>query len=315
MTHTLRSSRQPVALVAGGSRGLGLLIARRLLDRGYTVALLGRDADTLDRAEAYLAAPQRVVTYVCDVADRARVGEVVATVENEVGPIETAITVAGIIHVGPAESMTFQHFDDAINIMLFGPINVARHVEPYMRARRKGHIGTVTSVGGVVSPPHLLPYAAAKFGAVGFSDGMVAALTGTGVTATTIVPGLMRTGSHERAYFTGEPSKEFAWFSVSASLPGLAMNADRAATAIVEGVLAGKPMVVLTPLTWLAFRVRGLAPSLTTRAMGLANMLLPKAGGATETVEGRVAGKRLRSPAVAVLTTLGRRAARRNNER
>ncbi|HET7397836.1 MAG TPA: SDR family oxidoreductase [Intrasporangium sp.] len=306
----------PIALVAGGSRGLGLLISRELLRRGHHVVICARDADELARAVEQLGG-RDVESRVCDVRDRAAVGSLVADVEESVGPIDTVITVAGIIQTGPVESMTFEHFEDAIDTMTWGPVNVALTVLPAMRRRGRGHIGTVTSIGGMVAPPHLLPYATAKFGAVGFSDGLAAELHGTGVSATTIVPGLMRTGGHERAYFVGAAEKEYAWFAPGASMPLLSIDADRAATRIVDAVLAGKPMVVLTPLAWVGIRVRGLFPGTTTRLMGVFGRLLPSAppGGGTETVVGREADRRLGSRVVRVLETLGTRAARRNNER
>lgn len=305
---------QHVALVAGGSRGLGLLICRDLLARGFTVVGCARDAEELADAEAQLAAPGRFTTRVCDIRDADAVATLVDEVTAEHGDIEVAVTVAGIIQAGPAESMTLDHFRDAVDTMLWGPVHVAWAVLPGMRRRGAGRIGTVTSVGGVVSPPHLLPYATAKFGAVGFSDGLAASLAGTGITATTVVPGLMRTGSHERAYFTGEAAQEYAWFAPSASLPLLSMDAERAASRIVRGVLAGRPLVTLTPLAKVGIRVRGLMPGTTTRVMGLVNRALPD-GTDSETVEGREAERRLDSRVVRLLTTLGARAARRNNER
>lgn len=310
-------STEPVALVVGASRGLGLLIARELVGRRRRVVVAARDGADLDVAVEKLGGEAHAEKRICDVRDREAVHRMVEDVEASVGPIETVITVAGIIQAGPAESMTFEHFEDAINTMTWGPINVALNVLPHMRQRRQGHIGTVTSIGGMVSPPHLLPYATAKFGAVGFSDGLAAELQGTGVTATTIVPGLMRTGSHERAYFTGNAPREYAWFAPAATLPGISMDAERAARRIVEAVLAGKPMIVLTPLAWVGTRVRGLVPGTTTRVMGLANRLLPNApeGGGTEAVEGREAARRLDSKVVRALTTLGRKAAERYNER
>jgi short-subunit dehydrogenase len=183
-----------------------------------------------------------------------------------------------------------------------------------MRGRGHGRIATITSIGGMVSVPHLLPYSAAKFGAVGFSEGLAAALAGTGVTATTVVPGLMRTGSHERASFAGDAAREYAWFAPAASLPLLSMDADRAAHRIVTGVLQGKPIVVLTPLAWIGIRVHGLFPGTSTRLMGLVNRLLPD-GSSPTLVEGRDASRRLRSRLVELLTVLGSRAAARNNER
>lgn len=303
----------PVALVAGGSRGLGLLICRELLDRGYAVTACAREADELAAAAEQLAS-ESFHTRVCDVSDSAAVEAMVAGVEAAHGPIEVAITVAGIIQAGPAEAMTLEHFRDAVDTMLWGPVHVALTVLPGMRSRRSGRIGTVASVGGMVSPPHLLPYATAKFGAVGFSDGLAASLAGTGVTATTIVPGLMRTGGHERAQFTGQVQREYAWFAPGASMPLVSMSADRAARRIVGGVLTGRPMVVLTPLAQVGVRVRGLMPATTTRVMGLANRLLPD-GRSSETVDGAEADRRLDSRAVRWLSTLGERAARRNNER
>lgn len=304
-----------VALVMGGSRGLGLIAARELLKRGYTVVITARDRDELARAKDMLSPFGPVHAVACDVGDVNEVGAVVGDIEAGIGPIEVLLTVAGVIQTGPLESMRHSDFVDAVQTMTWGPVNAALTVLPHLRRRGHGRIGTVTSIGGMVSPPHLLPYATAKFGAVGFSDGLASALSGTGVTATTVVPGLMRTGSQGRARFTGDRTKEYGWFATAASLPLLSMDADRAARRIVDGVLAGRPMVVLTPMAWLGIRFRGLAPATTIRLMGVANRLLPDPpdrGGAGP-VEGRTA-RSTTSRVLDVLTTLGRRAERRNNE-
>lgn len=303
-----------VALVAGGSRGLGLLIARELLRRGCTVVACARDAAELSEAANLLPHADRFHTRVCDVADAEAVQSLVENVQVQLGPVAVAVTVAGVIQAGPLEAMTLAHFREAVDTMLWGPVHVALAVLPGMRERGRGRIGTITSLGGIVSPPHLLPYATAKFGAVGFSEGLAAALAGTGVTATTVVPGLMRTGSHERAFFTGQADKEYAWFAPAASLPLLSMDADRAAVRIVGAVLAGKPWLALTPLTKIAIRVHGMAPAMTTRLLQGVNRLLPSGQDPTA-VEGRVAARQLDSRVVRFLTTLGSRAARRNNER
>ncbi len=309
-------AERPVAVVLGGSRGLGLLIAKELLARGHRVVVAARDDDELEQAAVTLADWGPVSAERCDVRDRHEVGELVGRVEHTVGPIEVLVTVAGVIQTAPLESLVLHEFEDAMNTMAWGPIHAAMTVLPHMRRRGHGRIGTVTSIGGMVSPPHLLPYATAKFAAVGFSDGLAAALSGTGVTATTIVPGLMRTGGHEHARFGGDATAEYAWFATAASLPLVSMDADRAARRIVDAVLAGRPMVVLTPLAWLGIRVRGLAPATTTRVLGLVGRLLPDAPGreGARTAEGSEARRRLGSSLVETLTTLGDRAARRNLE-
>lgn len=307
---------RPVALVLGGSRGLGFLLARELLGRGHHVVLAARDEDELVEAGGALEGLGPITLEPCDVRDRHQVGELVGRVERTVGAIEVLLTVAGVIQTAPAESLALHEFEDAIDTMAWGPINAAMTVLPHMRRRGHGRIGTITSIGGMVSPPHLLPYATAKFAAVGFSDGLAAALAGTGVTATTVVPGLMRTGGHVHARFGGDAPAEYAWFATAASLPVVSVDAERAARRIVDAVLAGRPMVVLTPLAWVGIRVRGLAPATTTRLMGLAARLLPgpPARAGARTVEGAEARRRLASPLVNRLTTLGDRAARRTQD-
>ncbi len=321
------TSSRPVALVAGGSRGLGLLIAENLAEEGYAVAICARDrAETAhgarlaeDEARAAVgSAAGPVAPFVCDVSDRDAVRRLVADVERDLGPVEVLIHVAGIIQVGPAETMTLEHFDDAVGVMLMGPVNTAWTVLPGMRARGHGRIGVVTSIGGKVPAPHLLPYTTAKFGAVGFTEALAAELAGTGVTATTLVPGLMRTGSPENAFFTGNREAEYAWFSASDSVPLLSMDARRAARRMVRAVLDGKPVLQLTPMTMIGTRVHGLMPATTVRLVGLATRLLPSATGHPDESQerpGREAAARLGSGVVHGLTALTRRAAQQFNQR
>jgi short-subunit dehydrogenase len=204
--------------------------------------------------------------------------------------------------------------------MLWGPVNAALAVVPRMRKRGQGRIGVITSLGGRIAAPHLLPYTTAKFGAVGFSRGLRSELAGTGVSVTSVEPGLMRTGSHLRATFVGNQSREFAWFAAAASLPLLSMDAERAAARIVRGILAGRAVVAFTPLGLLAPRVDALFPGLTSALLSLTVRLLPDAPGtpeSTEIVEGWEAAKRLpRRTRFVVnrLTGLGRTAAGRFNE-
>lgn len=311
---------QQVALVAGGSRGLGLLIARELGSRGYRLAICARSIDELERARDDLVGRgYRAEIAVCDVADHEAVKAWVARIEDTIGPIGVAICVAGVIQVGPLDSLTRQHFQTAMDIMAWGPINLALAVEPAMRERKSGQIGVISSVGGLIAVPHLLPYSTAKFAALGFSRGLRSELRGTGVSVTTVAPGLMRTGSHQRAHFVGDHGAEYAWFSASASLPGLSMNAERAAAAIVDGVVRGRALVVLTPLAKVGMWVNGLFPGLTAFALGIAARLLPRAPTPplTATLDGRAARATMdptRGKISDRLTALGDRAASRSNE-
>ncbi|MBA8795016.1 NAD(P)-dependent dehydrogenase (short-subunit alcohol dehydrogenase family) [Friedmanniella endophytica] len=314
--------RPPVALLVGGSRGLGLAMARDLAGQGWALALAARDPEQLRAAADDLVGRRpsvRIETFPLDVADAEAVAAAVAATEERLGPVALAICVAGVIQVGPLEALGREHFREAVDTMLWGPVNTAAAVLPGMRARGHGRIGVITSVGGLVAAPHLLPYSTAKFGAVGFARGLRTELTGTGVTVTTVVPGLMRTGSHRHAEFVGAQGEEFAWFAPAASVPGLSMDAGRAARRIVRAVRQGRAELWLTPLTQLAGRVAGLSPRLTAAVLALTVRLLPDAsGGHSDTVEGHEARRRMPSRTRALvdrLTTLGDRASDRMLQR
>ena len=321
MTTAPQAPAAPLALVAGASRGLGLLIARELGRRGHRLVVCARSAAELEGARATLAAEEiEVRTAVCDVADADAVDALVASVEEQDGPIEVAILVAGVIQVGPLASLERSHFREAIDIMLWGPINLGLAVSGPMRGRGHGRIGVITSIGGLVPVPHLLPYSTAKFGAVGFTAGLRNELAGSGVKVTTVAPGLMRTGSHLRAEFTGNQEAEYAWFAPSASLPLLAMKPETAAVKIVDGILAGRAYVLLSLLTKVASRVNGLAPTTTSAFLGIAARLLPGGSPAqsTSTNQGFQVEERLKPLPAAVLkalTLFGRSSARRLNQR
>ena len=200
-------------------------------------------------------------------------------------------------------------------------MNLCLAVVPGMRSRGHGRIGVVSSIGGLVAVPRLLPYSVAKFGAVGLAEGLAAELSGTGVTVTSVTPWLMRTGGHEHARFSGDAAADHAWFAPGASLPLVSMPVERAAQRIVDGVLAGKPCVGASPLVSVARRVHGVAPATTVRVLGVAARVL---GGEpvhrawrrrdAPSVEGAQAARLHRTRLVDALTVLGRRAARRHNE-
>ena len=228
--------------------------------------------------------------------------------------------VAGVIQVGPLASLSREDFREAIDIMLWGPINTALAISPLMVERGRGRIGVVTSVGGLIPAPHLLPYSTAKFGATGFARGLRSELAGTGVTVTTVEPGLMRTGSHLNAQFVGDQGAEFAWFSSADNIPLLSMDADRAAEQIVGAVLAGRAVVQPTPLAKVAQRVDALRPQRDRLHAGRRDPAPPRR---PDVVDGAREDPRPPGPGPAEpqgpgqvdrLTTLGRRAAGRLNQ-
>lgn len=305
-------SGRPV-LVTGGSRGLGLELARQLVAEGARVAICARDAAELERARQDLARRGgHVLTVECDVTDRDAVNRMVARVRAELGGLDVLVNNAGTIVVGPLEVMTLEDFEEAMRTNFWGPLQTIAAVLPEMRRRHSGRIVNIASIGGKLAVPHLLPYSASKFALVGLSEGLRAELARDGVVVTTVCPGLMRTGSPRNATFKGQHRAEHAWFSISDALPIVSMDATRAARQILRACRRGDAEAVLSLPAKVATVVHALAPGLTADVLGLVNRLLPGPGGIGT---GRAQGAESESPlSPSVLTALGDRAAVRNNE-
>ncbi|HEX4496877.1 MAG TPA: SDR family oxidoreductase [Thermoanaerobaculia bacterium] len=307
--------RDRVAVVTGGSRGLGLLMARELVKAGARVALLARDADELDLARRELAAlgGQRVLALPCDVRDEDEVRWAIDAVAERFGRLDILINNAGIIQVGPLEHMTVDDFNEAMRTHFWGPLHATLAALPHLRQQETGRIVNIASIGGRISVPHLLPYSASKFALVGLSDGLRSELAREKIYVTTVTPGLMRTGSHVNAQFKGKRDEELAWFAISDSLPLASMAGRRAAKRILEACRYGEPSLTLTPQAKAAAIANVAAPNLTARLMELAVRLLP--GAAAEDGEENRPGWQSSSRWVpSVLTRLSDRAAVENNE-
>jgi NAD(P)-dependent dehydrogenase (short-subunit alcohol dehydrogenase family) len=274
-----------VVLITGGSRGLGLALAQAFGAHGCRLVICARDAEELRRAEEKLSRPGRhatapeVLSVVCDVGDREQVAEMVARALDRFGRIDILVNNAGIIDVAPLDSQPLEAYEQAMDVMYWGVVYPTFAVLPEMQARGSGRIVNITSIGGKTSVPHLLPYNGAKFAATGFSEGLRAELSGSGVTVTTIIPGLMRTGSFLHAYARGQRQKEYGWFSLASSLPLLTMSAEAAARQIVEATRRGEAERTLSLPAQLLARLTGLFPGLVADVNGLANRVMPDPDG------------------------------------
>jgi NAD(P)-dependent dehydrogenase (short-subunit alcohol dehydrogenase family) len=317
-TRMLRSGggyrlRDKAVLITGGSRGLGLALARELAVRGARLAICGRDPESLERARASLArAGADILAVSCDVTDRKSVQELVEDVRRGLGPIDVLINNAGVIEVGPAETMSLADYEEAMATNFWGMLYPTLAVLPEMRQRRTGRIVNITSIGGKLGIPHLLPYSASKFAAVGFSQGLRAEVAEHGIKVVTVVPGLMRTGSPRNAIFRGQHRAEYAWFSISDSLPGLSISVERAARRIVEGFRRGDAEVLFPAITRVAAIANAVAPGATANLIELVDRLLPGAGGFDRARHTGAESQSWLSPSW--LTRLGDRAARKYNQ-
>jgi NAD(P)-dependent dehydrogenase (short-subunit alcohol dehydrogenase family) len=281
----LRSARLlpgQVVLITGGSTGLGLALAHRFGKAGLKLVLAARNADELATARGELlsagsvANEDDILLVDCDVSDKQQAAGLIAAAMKGFGHIDILINNAGVIEVGPAVNQPIEAYESAMAIDFFGALYATYATLPFFLRKGSGTIVNISSIGGKVAVPHLLPYVAAKFALTGFSEGLHAELRNRGILVTTVCPGLMRTGGETRAHFRGQVDKEKAWFQTSARTPLLSASVKYAADRIFDAVKLRRSEITITPQAWLAARFAGCAPETTQALCSLINNhLLP----------------------------------------
>ncbi len=282
------SKHRPIVLITGGASGLGLELARVYGRAGARLILVARSQDDLEQARTSLISTGDVKNLAdilllpTDLSDKDAARNMIEIAIGHLERIDVLINCAGIIEVGPIEDQPLEAFELAMKNNFFTALYTTQAALPYLLSQpalegyhgRRASVVNISSIGGKMAVPHLLPYTASKFALTGYSEGLHAELRVKGVRVTTVCPGLMRTGSHVRAKFVGDVEKEKAWFDFGATTPGVAASVQHAAKRIRSAQLAGCAEIIITPQAWLAARITGLAPGLTAIASSVANQLI-----------------------------------------
>jgi 3-oxoacyl-[acyl-carrier protein] reductase len=181
-----------VAIVTGGSRGIGRAIARVLADAGARVAVVGRNGEKARAAAGELPGDGHA-GYACDVADPAQVNATLKAVESDQGPVSILVNNAGITRDNILLRMKDDEFDEVIAANLKGAFNFTRAVTRGMMKRRSGAILNITSVVGLMGNAGQANYAASKAGLVGLTKSVAKELAGRGIRCNAIAPGFIET--------------------------------------------------------------------------------------------------------------------------
>ena len=268
--------KDKIALITGGSRGLGLEIARQVCARGGKVALIARDAEELARAKTDLDRfSTEVLTIPCDLLESAQIQSAVQQTLQHFGKIDILINNAGTIEIGPLTHMQLKDFDRAMRLHFWAPFILYLLIAPQMRAKGGGRIVNISSIGGKIAVPHMAAYSASKFALAGFSDAMRPELAQDNIYVTTVTPGLMRTGSQVHAKFKGDHAAEYRWFDWSRKIPFASISVERAARKILNACRRGKPALIMPCSAYFIIAANALFPNLFGRVMKMFNRSLP----------------------------------------
>jgi NAD(P)-dependent dehydrogenase (short-subunit alcohol dehydrogenase family) len=279
-TRRAYSFADKVVLITGGSRGLGLVLARQLCAEGAKVALIARDHGELTKAADELGRlGGKILPIPCDLLQREQISAALKEVVDRLGGLDVVVNNAGAIEVGPFEHMQREDFERSLSLHFWAPFNLITEAVPHLRRRKEARIVNIASIGGRVAVPHLAPYCASKFALVGLSDALRAELARNHIHVTTVTPGMMRTGSERNARFKGDHGAEFSWFSISTALPGGSIAAECAAAKILSACRHGLPSLTFPFTARTLIISNALFPNFTGGMMKIVNSLLPPPAG------------------------------------
>ncbi|KDE90691.1 oxidoreductase [Stenotrophomonas maltophilia] len=178
-------------LITGVSSGFGRALAQQALLAGHRV--VGTVRNETDRQVLEALAPGRAFGRLLDVTDTAAINALVADIETNIGSIDVLVNNAGYGHEGILEESTLAELRQQFEVNVFAPAALIKAVPPHMRARRRGHILNITSMGGFITMPGIAWYCGSKFALEGISEVLGKEVAPFGIHVTAVAPGSFRT--------------------------------------------------------------------------------------------------------------------------
>ena len=185
---------EKLAIVTGGTRGIGLEISRQLLVAGARVAICGRSAESLAEAIEDLAPSGRVIGTCCDVSSWKQASDYFEFIDRELSGVDILVNNAGVGHFGAVDRITPEQWQEVIGTNLTGAFHFTRLAAPRMKRRGGGFILNIGSLAGKHAFASGAAYNASKFGLAGFTEACMLDLRYDNIRVSTIMPGSVQTG-------------------------------------------------------------------------------------------------------------------------
>ena len=184
-----------VAVITGGTRGIGKRIALDLAEKGYDIALNFRseNSDLENLKKQIKDFGVNLYTYKCDVSNYDECEDFVKGIIAEFGKISVLVNNAGITKDGLLMRMKKQDFEDVIDVNLLGTFNITRNVIPYMIKAKSGRIVNISSVVGISGNAGQTNYSASKAGIIGFTKSLAKEVASRNITVNAVAPGFIQT--------------------------------------------------------------------------------------------------------------------------
>ncbi len=236
-----------LALITGGSSGIGFALAKMLSEAGARVWLLSRHQDTLNGAFQTLfgANGKNHGMLAADVSDWKQVQATLERFQREVGVPDLLINSAGVTEPGLIDEIPIETFREIMEINYLGTVHATKAVLPGMLKRGSGDIVNISSAGGFVTGPGYGAYSPSKFAVRGFSDALRAEVKPRGLRVFLVYP--PNTDTPQRAYEVSRQSPEIHYLDENAGIGPIhlgALSADRVATDILKGVQRGSYVIL-----------------------------------------------------------------------
>lgn len=224
-----------LALVTGGSSGIGLALAKALVVRGSNVVILARRQDLLDAAQKELEAlkvnpNQQVITLTADVTQKIDVENALAGFMNQYGVPDLVFNSAGVAHPGKFVELGDDIFHWMMDVNYFGTVNILKALVPLMQKRQSGHIVNISSIAGFIGVYGYTAYGASKYAVSGFTDALRSELKPEGIQVSIVFP-----PDTDTPQLTYESQFKPAVTKIVAGSASL-MSADKVALEILRGV-------------------------------------------------------------------------------